>query len=242
METPGRRCPSCQARLSPLAMECHVCGLAITRAAASRPLLFQASAFAHRGGFAPAPSAKTSLSAPALGRVAPVPTPAPEMEPIRLDAPQPAPEPPSPQATLGSASTSGLSLGPLVLLETGEALLLALLNVLLAWTASALLNVGFGRLYGGAWFILLPLHFTLSWAFLLVPIMLAGQSPLMGRLSLVLDEEAPERRLAYSFLHLVSLAVLPLSVLCLILSRRHQTLAELLSGQEILPKPASRLR
>jgi hypothetical protein len=223
-------------------MECPVCGLAVTRTIATRPLLFQASALTHRTEWDPAPTGKTTLTAPALGRVAPVPTPAPEMEPIRIPPPEATPEPtPAPQPTLQTES-SGLSLGPLLLLELGEALLLIGLNLMLCIISSAMLGVSLGRLYGGAWFILLPLHFCLSWAFLLVPIMLAGQSPLMGRLHLILGEEAPERRLAYSLLHLASLAVFPLSALCLILSRRHQTLGELLSGQEILPRPMSRMR
>ncbi len=225
-------------------MECPVCGLAVTRTIAARPLLFQASALAQRAEWTPTPTTKTSLTAPALGRVAPVPTPAPEMEPIRLPAPGDTPEPapvPAPRPALETES-SGLSLGPLLLLELGETLLLIALNLLLSLITSALLGVPLGRLYSGAWFILLPLHLCLSWAFLLVPIMLAGQSPLMGRLRLVLGEEAPERRLAYSLLHLASLVAFPLSALCLILSRRHQTLGELLSGQEILPRPVSRMR
>lgn len=241
--TPGRRCPSCQGRLSPLALECPVCGLALSRPGAQRPFLFQASALAAPGVFEARPATpKAALTAPALGRV---PTLAPEMEPIRL-APEPEerPRPASEAAPLPSlhAEPATLSLGPLLLLESGEALILALLNAALALLASALLGVSLGRLYGGAWFLILPLHALASWAFLLVPLLLAGQSPLMGRLNLVLTEEAPERRLAYSLLHLLSLLLLPVSVLCLILGRRHQTLAELLSGQEILPRPVARMR
>jgi hypothetical protein len=228
--------------LSPLALECPVCGLALSRPTLPRPFLFQASALAARASFEPLPGApKAALTAPALGRV---PTLAPEMEPIRLGPdPEPRPEAPpaAPLPALGAEAPT-LSLGPLLLLESGEALILALLNGALALLVSGLVGVGLGRLYTGAWFLVLPLHFLASWAFLLVPLMLGGQSPLMGRLNLVLTEEAPERRLAYSLLHLLSLALLPLSVLCLILGRRHQTLAELLSGQEILPHPVARMR
>lgn len=233
-----RTCPSCHSRLSPLAVECATCGLRVSAGRAPRPLLFQASALASRTSLESVPGTKPVLTAPALGRVAPVA--APEAEPIRLEDLPPLPPPPAP--TLSDSASSALSLGPLFLLEGGEALLLAALNLTLALLAAALLDAPLARLYGAGWLLLLPVHFILSWAFLLAPLLLAGQSPLMGRLNLVLTEEAPEKRLAYSLLHLLSLALLPVSALCLILGHRHQTLGELLSGQEILPKAVARMR
>ena len=69
MTAPARRtCPSCQTRLSPLAAECPECGLGLAPPRQSRPLLFQASALA-QVTFTPPPR---TLTAPALGRVAPI--------------------------------------------------------------------------------------------------------------------------------------------------------------------------
>jgi hypothetical protein len=64
----------------------------------------------------------------------------------------------------------------------------------------------------------------------------------MGRWNLVLAEDEPERRMVFSLLHLLSVGLFPLSFLCMVLSPRHQTLAEYLSGQEIISKPEPRLR
>ena len=78
MATPTRRlCPSCQTRLSPLAAECPECGLALAPPRQGRPMLFQASALA-QVSYEPPPR---SLTAPALGRVAPV---AVEVDPDEL--------------------------------------------------------------------------------------------------------------------------------------------------------------
>jgi len=41
---------------------------------------------------------------------------------------------------------------------------------------------------------------------------------------------------------MLSVACFPLSFLCMVLSPRHQTLAELLSGQELLSRPLSWMR
>jgi hypothetical protein len=64
----------------------------------------------------------------------------------------------------------------------------------------------------------------------------------MGAFGVTLPENSPERRMAFSLLHLVSVLCFPLSFLCMVLSPRHQTLGELLSGQELLARPVSRLR
>ena len=232
-----RRCPSCQTRLSPLAMECPTCGLAFTRAERPRPLLFQASGLQA----APAETRTQALQSPALGRVQPLPLPAPET-------------PALPEASfhpldlLGSALESFepdpqvASFGPLLLVEAGEACMLAILNLGLALLASLSLQAPMTRIFAEAWPVVLPVHLLVSWAFLMVPLVLAGQSPLMGRWNLVLAEDEPERRMVFSLLHLLSVALFPLSFLCMVLSPRHQTLAEYLSGQEIISRPEPRLR
>ncbi|HTL98880.1 MAG TPA: hypothetical protein VL181_08750, partial [Holophagaceae bacterium] len=234
-----RLCPSCQTRLSPLAMECPTCGLAFTRAERPRPLLFQAT-----GLSAPveAPRAQ-ALQAPALGRIQPLPLSAPEMQAPAL----PGAASSHPLDFLGSAletfkpDPQVASFGPLLLVEAGEACLLAALNLALALALSLALQAPVGRIFAEAWPVVLPAHLLVSWAALMVPLVMAGQSPLMGHWNLVLAEDEPERRMVFSLLHLLSVALFPLSFLCMVLSPRHQTLAEYLTGQEIISRPEPRL-
>ena len=236
-----RLCPSCQTRLSPLAMECPNCGLVFARAERPRPLLFQASGL--KPGPAETPRA-AALQAPALGRIQPLPLPPPE-----LASALPALEPSfHPLDLLDSAlhtlepDPSTASFGPLLLAEAGEACLLAALNLTLALALSLVLQAPPSRIFAEDWPVVLPAHLLVSWAFLMVPLVVAGQSPLMGRWNLVLAEDEPERRMVFSLLHLLSVALFPLSFLCMILSPRHQTLAEYLSGQEIISRPEPRMR
>lgn len=220
-------------------MECPTCGLVFTRTGRPRPLLFQAS------GLKPAvetPRA-AALQAPALGRVQPLPLPPPEMA-----GAFPAESSFHPLDLLGSAletlepDPSTASFGPLLLAEAGEACLLAALNLALALALSLSLHAPVARVLAEAWPVVVPAHLLMSWAFLMVPLVIAGQSPLMGHWNLVLAEDEPERRMVFSLLHLVSVALFPFSFLCMVLSPRHQTLAEYLSGQEIISKPQPRMR
>jgi hypothetical protein len=64
----------------------------------------------------------------------------------------------------------------------------------------------------------------------------------MGRFGVTLPENTPERRMTFSLVHMLSVLCFPLSFLCMVLSPRHQTLAELLSGQELLARPVGRMR
>ena len=234
-----RLCPSCQTRLSPLAMECPTCGLVFTRAERPRPLLFQAS-----GLRTPVEAPRTqALQAPALGRIQPLPLPAPEIQAEAL-----------PEASMHPLDLLGSALetfepdpqvatfGPLLLVEAGEACMLGALNLTLAFALSLALQAPVGRIFAEAWPFVLPAHLLVSWAALMVPIVMAGQSPLMGHWNLVLAEDEPERRMVFSLLHLLSVALFPLSFLCMVLSPRHQTLAEYLTGQEIISRPEPRLR
>jgi hypothetical protein len=227
-----RLCPSCQARLSAFAVECPECGLGFNRASLPRPLLFAVSTDrASEGRGAP-----QAIQAPAFGRVAPVsldPGPAPlEPEPgLRL--PEPPPE---------DAATTESSFWPLVRLESLEALLLVALNILLAVLAPRQLDLPIPVAYRELWPFLLPLHLGLSWCLILVPLVLSGQSPFMARCGFQLDSEQAERRLAFSLFHLLSVGLFPLSFLCMVLTPNHRTLAELITGQEILFRPWSRMR
>ena len=239
MASPTRRtCPSCQTRLSPLAAECPECGLALAPPRQGRPLLFQASALAQASFDAP----PRALTAPALGRVAAVSV---EIAPEELTRPgegtAPSPSEHLFRAALG-VQESVASFWPLVKVEAAEALLLVLVQALALALPAWLLGVAPSRLLVGAWPFVVPYLFAVSWLLFLVPLVLAGQSPLMGFFGVTLPENLPERRMAFSLVHLVSVACFPLSLLCMVLSPRHQTLAEILSGQELLARPVSRMR
>ncbi len=228
------QCPSCHSRLSPFALECSVCGLSLTRQALPRPLLFQASALQHS---APTEVRKVALSSPALGRVTPILIPEP---PPREASPSALPLPPAPQ--LQNPESLETSFWPLVRMEFAELLILAVLNGLFCLLAAALCRAPLGRLYGELWPFLVPVHLGISWAFIMVPMALTGQSPMMGSQGLLLDTGQPEQRLTFSIFHLLSVALFPVSFLCLVLTPNHRTLAELLTGQEILARPLPRMR
>lgn len=213
-----------------------MCGLSLTRQALPRPLLFQASALLQP---AKAEARIQAISAPALGRVAPITLPEPAAAPLDDHLPAlPLPPAPSPQPE----DALETSFWPLVRVEFTELLILAAINGLFCLLAAALSQAPIGRVYGELWPFLLPVHFGLSWAFVMVPMALTGQSPMMGSQGLLLDTSQPERRLSFSIFHLLSIALFPISFLCLVLTPDHRTLAELLTGQEILARPIARMR
>lgn len=233
-------CPSCRYRLSPLALECPVCGLGLARRALPRPLLFQAGALQSKPVQEPR---KTAISAPALGRVDPVVVAEPE--PFQGPAPAAAESIPAAAEDLREIPRedgSAESFWPLVRLEATEAGLLLGINLAVALLASLMAGVGPAKLYVELWEFLLPVHVAISWIFEMVPITLVGQSPVMGSLGLLLDSAQPERRIAFSLFHLVSVLLFPVSFFCMILTPYHRTLAETLTGQEILARPQSRMR
>jgi hypothetical protein len=252
---PRRLCPSCRSKRSPLAVECPVCGLRFTQADKPRPFLFQASALKQSKvlvAVATSDKRKTTIQAPALGRVAPVAVnlevdpreTAPIHETPRLEMPAPPPVLSPFKDALGAlgAKTQVSSFWPLVRLEAGEALLLYTLNGMVVLGVSWILHAPFFRFLQETWGLALPSHLALSWVLLMLPLVLVGQSPLMFLWNLTLAETVPERRVVFSLLHMFSVLAFPLSFLCMVLSPRHQTLAELLSGQEIIAKPSSRMR
>ena len=224
-------------------MECPVCGLGLARHLLPRPLLFQASALQARPVQDPR---KAAISAPALGRIDPVIVAEPEADREVVWAPVREADPilaESPRIALsGENAAEPESFWPLVRLEATEAGVLLCLNFVLALVASWLAGVGLSRLYGELWHFLVPVHLAISWAFEMVPITLVGQSPIMGSLGLLLDSTQPERRIAFSLFHLVSVALFPVSFFCMVLTPYHRTLAEILTGQEILSRPLPRMR
>lgn len=233
---PRRLCPSCQTRLSPLAAECPECGLALAPPRQGRPLLFQASALA-QASYEPPPR---TLTAPALGRVAPV---AVEVSLDELQRPaELAPLTPTPSLPALDSQEPAASFWPLVKVELTEALLLTLVQGLALALPAWVLGIPPARLLQGAWLLVVPYLLATSWVFFMAPLVLAGQSPMMGFFGVTLPENTAERRMTFSLVHLLSVVCFPLSFFCMILSPRHQTLAELLSGQELLSRPTSRLR
>lgn len=236
MASSPRTCPSCRTRLSSLAAECPECGLTLAPPRQGRPLLFQASALA-QASFEPPPRA---LTAPALGRITPI---AVEVSPDELVRSEGAGTPlPMPERPILPGPEPAASFWPLVKVEASEAALLlavqALALALPAWT----LGVSPFRLLQGAWPLVAPYLAVVSWILFMAPLVLTGQSPLMGPFGVTLPENTPERRMAFSLVHLLSVCCFPLSFLCMILSPRHQSLSELLSGQELLARPTPRLR
>jgi hypothetical protein len=199
-------------------------------------MLFQASALAQVTFEPPA----RTLLAPALGRVAPV---AVEVSPEELERPGTHEAPPVPVTkSVLAGEEPAASFWPLVKVEASEALVLALLQCLALLLPAWVLGVSPSRLFEGAWPLVLPYLGAVSWAFFMGPLVLAGQSPMMGFFGVTLPENTPERRMAFSLVHLLSVLCFPLSFLCMVLGPRHQTLGELLSGQELLSRPVSRLR
>lgn len=241
MSLPTRRtCPSCQTRLSPLSAECPECGLALAPPRQGRPLLFQASALSQVAFEAP----PRALTAPALGRVAPVTV---EVEPGELVHSRDQEAPPSferaqPALPTLEGQEPVASFWPLVKVEATEAVLLILVQGLAILLPAWSLGVPPTRLFAGAWPLVVPYLVAVSWMLFMAPLVLTGQSPLMGLFGVTLPENSPERRIAFSLVHMLSVLCFPLSFLCMVLSPRHQTLGELLSGQELLARPLPRMR
>jgi len=222
-----------------------VCGLGLARRALPRPLLFQASSLQAKPV---QESRKAAISAPALGRVDPVAMaePDPQVVPVPAESLRSAPiladSARSVLAGEAAQDASAESFWPLVRLEATEAGVLLGLNLVVALGASWLAGVGLAPFYGELWHFLVPVHFAISWAFEMVPITLVGQSPLMGSLGLLLDSVQPERRIAFSLFHLISVVLFPVSFFCMVLTPYHRTLAEILTGQEILARPLPRMK
>ena len=235
---PRTLCPSCQYRITPLVLECPVCGLSLARQPLPRPLLFQAGAL-RKGG--PPREERQTISTPALGRVEPMSLHDQEELSVELPAPEPdySLEEPAPPSGSGSFTDS---FWPVVKMEALEFCLLVGLNGFILLTASWTAGAAPGSVYAHFWPYILPVHCAVSWAYVMVPMVLVGQSPMMGREHLLLDTDLPERRMSFSLLHLASALFFPLSFLCMVLTPSHRTLAELLSGMEILQLPNPRLR
>lgn len=235
-------------RLSPYAAECPVCGLELAQRNLPRPLLFQASALQKPLG-TPKKS-QHAIATPALGRVEQMSFTT-EDPPLPLGTPEGNPKSsPIPGLPMGIPlnsvpNMSDLSISsfwPLVRMEVMEWLALLGINIVFLVLASLLAGIWPTRLYSELWLQFVLIHLSLSWAYVMLPLALTGQSLAMARLGLLLDAHQSERRLTFSLFHLLSVLVWPLSFLCLVLTPNHRTLAELLTGQEILQRPLPKMR
>jgi len=199
-------------------------------------MLFQASALAH----VPMQAPSRALTAPALGRVAAVEVTPEELERPDSNLPLPIPEAAS-HAALGFQEPVS-SFWPLVKVEAAEALLLLVVQALALALPAWAVGVSPARLLAGAWPLVLPYLLSVSWILFMAPMVLTGQTPLMASFGVTLPENTPERRITFSLVHMLSVLCFPLSFLCMVLSPRHRTLGELLSGLELLARPTGRMR
>lgn len=237
---PRRICPSCQHAVPALAAECPECGLTLAPPQQpGRRMLFQATALA-QASFEPP---TRSLVAPALGRVTPVAVEVSPEELVPTDLAASALPPPEPETPASLGFTEHVSsFAPLLWVELSDALLLAVVQGLALTLPALALGMSPLRLASEAWVFVIPYLLVVSWFLFMAPLLLIGQTPCMGFFGVALPENAPHRRAIYSLAHLVSVCCFPISLLCMLLGERHQTLAEILTGQELLALPTPRLR
>jgi len=203
-----------------------------------KPLLFQVS----KGG-APqgrgAEGAPKAISSPALGRIAPV-----HLGDAKAEAQGPQAwrqedggaglaDEPRPAAAEAEKPEGQSIFWRLALMELHEAAFLLAVNGLIAFVACRQLHSPFLVVYSGFWPQLLAMHALVSWAYLLLPMLLTGSTPSMLRHGFGIADTQMEKRFSFSLFMLLSVAFLPLSFLCMVLTPAHATLAELLTGQEI---------
>ena len=202
-------------------------------------MLFQASALA-QASFEPPTRA---LMAPALGRVTPVAVEVSPEELVATDLPALALPPAEPAVPASLGFTEHVSsFAPLLWVELSDALLLAAVQGLALSLPAWALGITPLRLASVAWVYVIPYLLVVSWFLFMAPLLLIGQTPCMGFFGVALPENAPHRRAIYSVAHLASVCCFPISLLCMLLGERHQTLAEILTGQELLALPTPRLR
>jgi hypothetical protein len=118
-------------------------------------------------------------------------------------------------------------------MEFIEALFLLIVNALIVFVACWQLKLSPGQVFSTFWPFMAPLHFLVSWAYFMLPIVLTGSSVAMLYLDFGIADPQPEKRISFSLFMLLSVILLPLSFLCMILTPAHATLAELMTGQEV---------
>jgi len=118
-------------------------------------------------------------------------------------------------------------------MEILEAVILLAVNGFLAFLALWQLKMSASQAYSTFWLLLGLVHLLVSWAYFALPILLSGSSVAMLMVGLGIADVQPEKRLFFSVFMLLSVALVPLSFLCMVLTSSHATLAEILTGQEV---------
>ena len=239
-------CPSCRHKLSPLTIECPVCGIPLSRQPLKRPLLFQVSNKSIEPQPPPQPppqSSPKSITAPAIGRIAPVKTETELQTTQTILKANPAPPLDSALVTKESHHPDVQStFWRLARMELLEAIAFLILNSAIAFIARWQLNLTTYQTYTDFWPYLITLHALISWAYFMLPIVLTGSSVAMMRLGFGIADTQPEKRLSFSLFMLVSVLLVPFSFLCMVLTPAHTTLAEILTGQEIRERTPDLMR
>jgi hypothetical protein len=190
--------------------------------------------------------APKSISSPALGRIAPIDTSDGQLEPqslkVRFWEEEGAAPEPAVAATEADQPAGQSIFWRLVLMELHEAVSLAVINGLVAFVVCWQLKMPFRQAYSEFWSDFAVMHFLLSWAYLLLPMLLTGSTASMLRHGFGIADAQMGKRISFSFFMLFSVVFLPLSILCMLLTPARATLAELITGQEIRERTPDLLR
>jgi len=239
-------CPSCRHKLSPLTLECPVCGIPVSRPQGVKPLLFQVSKGATQQKQNVGRGVPKTITSPALGRITPIDMGGEEIEPQSLKVRSWEDDTMAQESALaiGGADQSGEQsiFWRLVRMEFREAVSLLLINGLVALVVCWQLSMPFSQAYSEFWTDFLVMHIVVSWAYLLLPLLLTGSTASMLRHGFGIADAQMGKRISFSFFMLLSVAFLPLSFLCMVLTPAHTTLAELITGQEIRERTPDLLR
>lgn len=225
-------CPSCRHKLSPLTTECPVCGIPLSREPLKRPLLFQISKASEK--FLQKPQKSVATDKPAQ-----IPIPDSNIGPTKSNEENNIPLVGQKESSTTTKVNQLFKMGTqstfwrLARMEFLEAIFLLILNILIALVVCWQLKLTPSAAYFDFWSFLLPLHFLVSWAFIMFPILISGSSVAMLIVGFGIADSQPEKRLSFSLFMLLSVALVPLSFLCMVLTPAHTTMAELMTGQEI---------
>jgi len=233
-------CPSCRHKLSAMTTECPVCGIPLSREPLKKPLLFQTS----KNKEAERHKTARNATQPILVHKKPAPSIGHQYTEMghqhRTDRHT---DSHSAERTVKLHHTgSQSSFWQLARMEILETVILLIINSLLAFVASWQLKMPALQAYSSFWHFLGLVHFLVSWAYFALPILLSGSSVAMLMVGLGIADAQPEKRLFFSVFMLLSVALVPLSFLCMVLTSSHATLAEILTGQEVRERVPGLLR
>jgi hypothetical protein len=130
----------------------------------------------------------------------------------------------------------------LAIMEFHEAVYMLLINGIVGFVVCWQLKLPFRQAYSDFWPYFLAVHMIVSWASLLLPMLLTGSTASMLYHGFGIADTQIEKRLSFSLFMLLSVALLPFSLLCMMMTPTHATLAELLTGQEIRERTPELLR